>query len=182
MKCFFFRIVFYYARTTMHRIPEGFIPYAQPLSFKILNGHVCLVSKSPTVMPTIICTKCEHDRGFCRFVAPNYSMYYFTFSAPIERRTDQDQDEWAKISVWKYDPSDPSGLPTKQREFYKFVRNNTTGHFSASFHLYLNTNEQVWIENDRAYSIIAGPRQNQIELTVYQYTPTDFTRNYYCVD
>ena len=173
---FFFRIVFYRAPSTgIQYITEGPIfyqPGEEDLSYKILNDAQCL---NETLN---ICASCDPVLGCFKFEAPEYSMYYFEFSAPMERRINMNQDEWAKISVLRYNSW--TGLTTTERVFYHFVHNNSTGHFEASFHLYVFRNEQIWLYNHRENTIFVGPRQNQIEFRVYQYTPTDVVANDAC--
>ena len=147
-------------------------------SFKIINDLECINPSNGHVK----CTYCDPVLGCYKFVSPAFSLYYFVFSAPIERRINMDLDEWAKISVWKQVHVIPNPQPTIERQFYHFVHNSSTGHFEASFHIYLNQNDYVWIVNDRADTLFSGSNQHEIEFRVYQYTPIDIYRNLDCDD
>lgn len=157
----------------------GPLIYPLPVAWYLLNNDYCWINN------LIVCTAFweppspEDQVAEIRFTAPRYSMYYFVFTAFIERKLNLDEDEWAKISVWKNCDFCPDNQATKEREFYKFVKNNSTGSFTASWHLYLDTTEHVWVVNDRANTMFVGPL-NPYVLRVYMYTPTDTARNEAC--
>ena len=176
----FSRIAMSYAPTTGPVLVNvGPLLYPKSVSnyaTKILNNDYCKISGD------IVCTtwySTPSDLAEVRFRAPKYSMYYFGFTAFIERKVNLNEDEWAKISVWKNCEFCPGNQATKEREFYKFVKNNSTGMLTASWHLYLDITEHVWVVNDRANTMFVGPL-NPYVLRVYMYTPTDTARNEAC--
>ena len=118
--------------------------------------------------------------GCYQFLAPYDTMYYFSFSAPAWRPTNQNLTEWAKITAYKKDQV-TGPPPYVARVFYKYLAATTTnstidhikGHFTCQFITYMKTGDLLWLQNDVADTIIAGATQYQVEFSAWMFKPTD---------